>query len=79
MISWDRLASFILGLEESVGATWDIPLVNCEPSGGQAYYLVWAVDAVGLRPEDSQRVGQFRKEQSIPEENWVSSATLGRQ
>ena len=55
----DSLAGFIPGPEDSVGLTMDTSYVDCDPVGGQAYYAVRSVDAIGRKSEDSQQVGQF--------------------
>jgi hypothetical protein len=63
----DSLVSFIPSLEDSVGATPDTSYVDCEPSGGRAYYVVRAVDAAGRKSEDSMQVGQFQRPLSVQE------------
>lgn len=57
----DSLASFEPGPEDSVGATANTSYVDGVPAAVEAYYVVRAVDAVGHKSEDSQKVGQFQR------------------
>jgi hypothetical protein len=61
----NSLADFEPGEDDSLTSTADTSYVDCSIEGGQAYYVIRAVDAAGLKSEDSQRVGQFPKECSV--------------
>jgi hypothetical protein len=58
----DSLAHFEPAQEDSLAFTPDTSYVDCDPVGGKAYYVVRAVDAAGLKSEDSWLVGQFDRE-----------------
>ena len=62
----DSLAGFLPAPEDSVGYHTDTAYVDCD-AVDRGYYVVRAVDAAGLKSDDSGQVGQFDKDLIIGE------------
>ncbi|MFC1683408.1 M14 family zinc carboxypeptidase [Candidatus Zixiibacteriota bacterium] len=58
----DELAGFSPVAEDSLGVTSDMSFLDCDPVIDQTCYVVQAVDAGGLKSEDSAQVGQFKRD-----------------